>query len=68
MTKIVKDRLYLKLSIDKDLYNATTKTGVDRYNFVSIGFARFYGDEAGSASIFNFTFIFASLSVGWLFK
>lgn len=66
--KTVKDRFYFKLSIDKELYYVTSKSGSKRYHFVNVGFDRFYGDESGSATIFNFTFVFVSLSVGWLFK
>lgn len=66
--KLAKQRFYFKLSVDKELYYVTSKSGSRRYHFVNIGFDRFYGDDGGSATILNVTIIFASLSVGWLFK
>lgn len=68
LTKTIKDRFYFSLSVDKELYYVTSKSGSKRYHFLNFGFDRFYGGESGSATVLNITIVFASLSVGWLFK
>ena len=64
---LIKERLYLKVSVDKELYYVTSKSGSKRYHFFNFGFDRFYGDEKGSATVVNVTILFMSINVGWLF-